>query len=163
MRSGGRRPVTSTTDWLEFAEVKALSEGDVGRRRAYRILGEIYYRLAEAATTPEEKRLAYERAMKHLEEGLARIASNAPLILANLSGDLPVFVQKEADRAWRIPVRRANDVREFRDYVKDILSGGKLPKFARDADDAAYQRAVGNFQRRIANCRTASSRAPSRA
>jgi hypothetical protein len=66
-----------------------------------------------------------------------------------LNGDLTVLAFKD-DRTWRITVKRTTDPKEFREYVKELLSGGRLPKYARDGDDALYQKAVQAFQRRIA-------------
>ncbi len=77
---------------------------------------------------------------------------NTPLLLAHLSGDSAILGYKDPStgQTARIPVRKMTDVREFREYVKDILSGGKVPKYVRDADDALYQKAIGTFQKKIA-------------
>ena len=137
-------------DWLAFPEIKALPEGDGPKRRAYRVLGEIYYRVASTSKPGDEQRVAYQSAVKYLEDGLARLAANTPILLGNLSSELVVLPYKVDERTWRIPVRKVADVAEFREYVKALLGGGKLPKYMKDVDQALYEKAVGAFQRRIA-------------
>ena len=138
-------------DWLAFPDVKALPDSDPAKRRVSRLLGEIYYRMASLAATPDEKLVAAKSAVKYLEDGLCKLAVNTPLVLGNLVGDLVVLPWKDGDRTWRVPVRRMSDAKEFRDYVKEILSGGKVPKFVRETDDQLYQRAIGTFQRKVAS------------
>ncbi len=136
-------------DWLAFPDVKALPETDAAKRRSYRLLGEIYYRVAATQKAPDEQRLTYQRAVRFLEDGLARVATNTPILLGNLAGELVVLPYRDGNRPWKIPVRKVADVKEFRDYVKDLLGGGKLPKYVRDTDQALYEKAISAFQRKI--------------
>ena len=137
-------------DYLAFPEVKAAAETVAGKRNAQRFLGETYYRIAQASASADERRASFANAVKYLQASLARNPVNLAIVVAHLSGELPVlpFADLRSERTWRFPIPKVADVAALREYVKN-LTPDRLPRYLNDATQTAYEKALVDFQKKI--------------
>ncbi len=138
-------------EWLRFPEVETLPYADASKRRVYRMLGEIDVRVAATLTSREEQRRVYRNAVRFLEDGLARVAAEQPILLGILSGELVVSSIEYDGRQWKIPLRRTANLQEFREYVRDLFLGHKLPITSAGSELTHYGKAVFDFQEQVAS------------
>ncbi len=138
-------------EWLTFPEVQAMPQGDDTPRAVQRLLGEIYYQIALSATTPEKARLAYEHAVKAMQNAVTKLPANTALVVGQLGLQYGVLEWPDPvlSRKVRIPIAKVTDIGPFKEYVA-ALGGDRLPRFQSDKADQEYQAAVKRFQAEIA-------------
>jgi len=134
-------------EWLTFPEVKAMPEGDDTPRAVQRLLGEIYFRISATSSTPEKRRIAFESAVKAMQNAVTKLPANTHLVIGQLGLQYGVLEWPDPvlGRRVRIPIPKVTEIGAFKEYVAG-LGGDRLPRFASDKADQEYQAAVKRFQ-----------------
>jgi hypothetical protein len=132
-------------------EVAGYPENHAGKRAHQRAAGEIWYRIADKTKDPEQARTAYQKALAYLLPSAARSPVNSKVVVRMLRGDIAILPYRDPVRGgqWQFPVRRVDTVAEFREVVKK-LGPDDLPRYADEAKQADYLRALEQFKRTIA-------------
>ena len=138
-------------EWITFPEVKAMPATDETPRAVQRLLGEIYYQIALSASTPEKAKLAFENAVKAMQNAVTKLPANTALVIGQLGLQYGVLEWPDPvlGRRVRIPVPKMTEVGAFKEYVAG-LGGDRLPRFLSDRADQEYLAAVKRFQAEIA-------------
>jgi len=155
-----RNDPASTTDlasardlfeqYFAAPEVKALPESHANRRAYSRITGDVWYRLAEQAPTPDEAKTAYQKALVYLEPYAARTPVNGKIVRLVLRAEVAVLRATDFKGAeWPVPVRKSETLAAFRDDLK-ALGGDALPRYANEATQSDYEKAVAQFKLELA-------------